>query len=95
MAKIIVIDTEHPIGKQHYAAAEGLRKALAVYDELQILRSESIAVGAAEVTRVMGVTEGQQEWSDQMAKLKLGTAQPATLAELRSFVGLCAPAATL
>jgi hypothetical protein len=95
MADILVLDTLHPIAKQLYAAAEGLRKALAVYDELQVLRGEAIPLGAAKFTEVMGVTSGQQAFSDQMAKLKVGATQPATLAELRSFVGLCAPAATV
>lgn len=95
MAVVTELDRKHPIAAELLDAVIAIRRGLAKIGEFESLRSEAIgtpAIGAEEVTRLLGVTANPQAFSDRMAKMKTSTT---TMAEVNEFVKLCVPAAAV
>ena len=85
MSAINEIDRAHPIGAQLLEAAQAIQIALKTLSRFDRLRAEAVAVNAARVTELLGITTEPQAFSDRMGAVNVGTG---TQASLQEFVDL-------
>ena len=91
MSAIVQIDRAHPIGVQLLQAAIAMQEAFATFRQFERIRAESIAVNAAAVTALMGITAEPQAFSDRMGAVNAGSGTQAALQEFVDLI-VAAPA---